>query len=1125
MRIVVDLQGMQTPGSAHRGVGRYTENLVEAMLRLRGRHEIVLALNGAFARSFDRIKERFAEWVSPGDFHVWQHFYDTAAVNGAPASLIRVAQTTREHFLHALAPDVIFSTNLQEGLIDAAVTGVRSIACDAVYCTTLHDVVPLCFEGYLEDPATRQWYWDKLSAAAASDVVVTVSEASRAEILKRLPIPEQNLHALPNGYDQRMFRAPDSGQDPTATLAAYGIQRPYILYVGGGDLHKNVAGLISAYGLLPDETRAKVQLVLGGSGLSTNERLMAAVAALRPGSAIAFTGTIDDEHLPTVYAHCAAFAFPSFVEGFGLPVVEALACGAPVVASDTPAVREILPFADALFDPASPTDIAAKVARCIDDADFRDAIQAAGKASIHRFSWDAAARRLFEILEDKVNARPADRLSASPPTSLDDARELAVADARRLLVGASPAARSEVAKSISETFDRAARPTLFVDASTVIHHDHRTGIQRVVRAISRELLDEGQQDRAVRLVMGGDGHGFTAANAYTWATFKVLGPAIDAPVDLHPGDTLLFLDLNPGAAIRHRDHIRYLRNRGVRVYHVVYDLLPIETPETFWPELCAEFRLWAEVVSASDGAVCISRDVADKFATFVSSYGERRWAPFEVGHFHLGADIHRSAPSRGMPDDASDVLRELDARPTFLMVGTVEPRKAHRQALRAFEMLWADGSNVNLVIVGKMGWGMRTFGDDLLGHNEVGRRLFWLQGISDEFLERVYRTANGLIAASEGEGFGLPLIEAAQNQLNLIARDIPVFREVAGDHAHYFADSRDPAVIADSIRAWLSLDARGAAPSSSGIRYLSWKQSAEQLMDFVDGRSPRRSVRSEGNLCPGTEYAAADDKLSWAGFASMREGMRWAKRGRGSLTFQWCEPGPFAMLRLRGRADWPCSVEVAVNSVPSTALQGDADGTWSFGLDGLLPGKNVMSVQVFPSALPALSRLNSTAVPTEAIRVAASEAGPAATEDILGIRSISVHTLPPLPLGERIPHTSGLVIWQGFSGAESDMRWSDSRSASVSFLSCGASSSHTLYLRWKTFGRQKVMASFNGIGVLDLEVDTRDATIAIELPQMRIGMNRLSFELPDARKPERDDDRHLAIGVFECRIEPAVSSP
>ena len=117
-------------------------------------------------------------------------------------------------------------------------------------------------------------------------------------------------------------------------------------------------------------------------------------------------------------------------------------------------------------------------------------------------------------------------------------------------------------------------------------------------------------------------------------------------------------------------------------------------------------------------------------------------------------------------------------------------------------------------------------------HKESGKRLFWLEGISDEYLDKIYAASTCLIAASEGEGFGLPLIEAAQHKLPIIARDIPVFREVAGDHAYYF-NGLDPLVLADALKHWLTLRAENKAPQSDDMPWLTWNQSARQLLDTL----------------------------------------------------------------------------------------------------------------------------------------------------------------------------------------------------------------------------------------------------------------------------------------------------
>jgi glycosyltransferase involved in cell wall biosynthesis len=174
------------------------------------------------------------------------------------------------------------------------------------------------------------------------------------------------------------------------------------------------------------------------------------------------------------------------------------------------------------------------------------------------------------------------------------------------------------------------------------------------------------------------------------------------------------------------------------------------------------------------------------------------------------------------------------------MVGTVEPRKGHAQAVSAFERLWAAGVDASLVIVGKQGWHVEQLAERMLSHPERGARLLWLQGISDEMLLRLYESAAALLLASQGEGFGLPLVEAAQHGLPIIARDLPVFREVAGEHAFFFT-GRAPEELADAIATWLALRERGDAPSPEGIPWLTWAQSTAQLLDVIlDRRSYAR---------------------------------------------------------------------------------------------------------------------------------------------------------------------------------------------------------------------------------------------------------------------------------------------
>jgi glycosyltransferase involved in cell wall biosynthesis len=250
-----------------------------------------------------------------------------------------------------------------------------------------------------------------------------------------------------------------------------------------------------------------------------------------------------------------------------------------------------------------------------------------------------------------------------------------------------------------------------------------------------------------------------------------------------------------------------------------------------------------QAISTFDGAIGISRAVADDLAVWLSETGlaQRDRRPFRIGTFHLGADVGSSAPSLGLRPDAKRTLRQLRARPTFLMVGTVEPRKGYLQAIDAFSLLWNEGVDVNLVIVGKEGW--PSLADDMRRdipetvhrirtHRERKKRLFWLDGISDEYLEKIYAASTCLIAASYGEGFGLPLIEAAQHKLPIMARDIPVFREVMGEHAYYFG-AESPESLALDIQSWLTLHAADQHPKSTSLPPLTWRESALQLCNAI----------------------------------------------------------------------------------------------------------------------------------------------------------------------------------------------------------------------------------------------------------------------------------------------------
>jgi len=376
---------------------------------------------------------------------------------------------------------------------------------------------------------------------------------------------------------------------------------------------------------------------------------------------------------------------------------------------------------------------------------------------------------------------------------------------------------------------------LLVDISELAQRDARTGIQRVTRSVLKELLTNPPRGFRVEPVYATPQRsGYRYARDFTTRFLNC--PSLDlkdTPVEAQRGDVFLGLDLQHHVTINQKDTLAEMRRRGVEIYFVVYDLLPILLPHAF-AETSADWHTrWLKTLHRwSDGLVCISRSVADELAEWLESNGEDRERPLRIGWFHLGSDIEMSAPSRGLPDHAEEVLAALSARPSFLMVGTIEPRKGHAQTVAAFEQLWASGADVNLVLVGKQGWKVEELIERLRSHPELDRRLFWLEGISDEYLEKIYAASACLIAASEGEGFGLPLIEAARHEIPILARDIPVFREVAGGHASYFSGS-EAGRLAQAVQDWLTLHAKGQHPQSAELPWLTWAESADRLMSVV----------------------------------------------------------------------------------------------------------------------------------------------------------------------------------------------------------------------------------------------------------------------------------------------------
>jgi glycosyltransferase involved in cell wall biosynthesis len=372
---------------------------------------------------------------------------------------------------------------------------------------------------------------------------------------------------------------------------------------------------------------------------------------------------------------------------------------------------------------------------------------------------------------------------------------------------------------------------LLVDISELVHRDAKTGIQRVVRAILSRWLSNPPRGWLVEPVYASlDRPGYRYARQFICAFLEMDASwTEDAPVDAWSGDIFIALDFQSHVIPAQHELLDRWYRCGVDIRFVVYDLLPVLMPQHFYNGASENHAAWLAFITRYNGAICISQSVTRELRDWCDAHTAPRSVPFIIDWFHLGADIGMSVPSLGMTTDEERSLRCVRGVPTFLMVGTIEPRKGHQQVLGAFEILWRKGIEAKLIIVGKPGWKTEDFVERVKEHPELGNRVIWHKNATDEYLKQIYSVSTSLIAASEGEGFGLPVIEAAQHGLPIIARDLQVFREVAGEHAFYFKGLR-PEDLATALTEWLKLYQAKSHIQSSDMSWLTWAQSAEMLL-------------------------------------------------------------------------------------------------------------------------------------------------------------------------------------------------------------------------------------------------------------------------------------------------------
>lgn len=409
MRILLDLQACQA-SSMHRGIGRYSMALALAMARNSAGHDLRIVLNEDYPDSVAAIRKAFDGLLPQSHIGTFATPVPAGEVDPRNAWRVHASERIREQALASLRPDIVHVASLFEGLGDNAVASVPQGETRFDTAVTLYDLIPLMRkERYLGDPNVAAWYHRKLDSLKRADLLLAISGSARQEGIDLLGMAPERIVNISSAVDA-IFRPRALASDARAALLGrYGLSRPFIMYTGGIDYRKNIEGLVEAYAGLPAALRRQYQLAVVCSIQNPDrfrlERLAAKLNLARDD--LVLTGFVPDDDLVSLYNCTSLFVFPSLHEGFGLPALEAMACGAPVIGSNTSSIPEVIGREDALFDPADIGAIGAAMAAVLGDPARQAALRAHGLEQAKRFSWDASAQRAIAAFEEAHARRAA----------------------------------------------------------------------------------------------------------------------------------------------------------------------------------------------------------------------------------------------------------------------------------------------------------------------------------------------------------------------------------------------------------------------------------------------------------------------------------------------------------------------------------------------------------------------------------------------------------------------------------------------------------------------------------------------------------------------------------------------
>ena len=748
MRIVIDMQGAQTE-SRFRGIGRYTLAFAQAVVRNRGKHEVMLALSGLFPDTIDAIRTAFDGLLPQENICVWSAPGPVKAEHPDNGARRETAELIREAFLASLQPDVIHITSLFEGYVDDAVTSIGRFDAKTAVSVTLYDLIPLLNpDQYLTpNPRYATYYEHKIASLRQAQWMLAISEYSRQEGVHALNDDSGRIVNVGTAIGSE-FQPLDLAPAPSAALLSrIGITRAMVLYTGGADERKNLPRLIEAWSALPASLRQSHQLLFAGrmpEGNIAEFRRIARDHGLQQDELL-FSGYVSDPELVQLYNLCKLYVFPSWHEGFGLPALEAMACGAPVIGANTTSLPEVIGRDDALFDPYSVAGIRDKIQQALTDEIFRKSLCESGFQQVKKFTWDGTAARAIAAWESTILT---DQEGSIPWRTLQEQGVSLYKDLIRKIAASSN-------ESLKDMDLRKIASCLEKNEQQIFYQLRKKNLPE---KITWRL--EGPFDSSYSLALVNR----EIARALSYLGHTVVLHSTEGLGDFKPNAE--FLLCNQDLAEMHQRADVYsewdadITSRNIYPPRVSDMHSRLNSLHAYaWEE--SGFPLdWADNFNMTlQGMTVVSSHVRK----IMQDHG----IIVPIAVIFNGTDHWKKI-------NADNIFLVRGKNFRFLHVSSCFPRKGADVLLQAYGRAFSKKDDVTLII--------KTFANP---HNEIHR---WLaderkgnpefpdveiieEDFTDEQLKALYEQCHVLVAPSRAEGFGLPMAEAMLSGLSVITTD------------------------------------------------------------------------------------------------------------------------------------------------------------------------------------------------------------------------------------------------------------------------------------------------------------------------------------------------------------------